>query len=244
MKTIATFGCSYTAGHGTFKKTWINWPAELSIIANDKIKIYNCAKGGTSIEYSLFALENFLKNYTPDIVLFQLTSPNRFTYIPDDQNEQNIFKTTSYYEYITRNIPKKEIFQDYKKLENHFLYTLNDSVQWGFITPGFTKSIHSNKVFANLYYRLVGQNKIDTTKNKAYSKYLKDILKDIPHLILSHDVDVTNPPYDIVDFNFKTILGEEYFDENVVDEGRHLSRPALQKLAKFIYSQLIEREYL
>jgi len=244
MKTIATFGCSYTAGHGTSKRRWINWPAELSLLLNDKIKLINCAKGGTSIDYSVHVLETFLKSYKPDIVLFQFTSPRRLSYLPNISPQDDIFDLLTYKEYVEKT-PCHENIKDYCNLTNYYKYWLKDNIEWGFITPGSTKSTFSNQKLAKHYYSSVGENRISYTTYNAYFLYIKTLLKDVPHLLLSHDatheslLDSNN-----IDIDFKTALGTEYFEQNIIDEGKHLSKKALAKVAKTVYNELQLRNAL
>lgn len=239
MKRIATFGCSYTAGHGPDLLKWVNWPTELSFLFNDNIEIYNCAKGGTSIDYSVHALESFLNYETPDLVLFQLSTPHRLTWISSD-SDLSFEDMYSINQYSNSNIVSdSEVFKNYKSLNNYYKVDLISN--WGFITPGSTSSPYSSNKLANAFYGTIGTNLIDKVKIKSLIHYIKThLLKDIPHLLLTHDgYDLFNMiGNNSIDLDFKTALGTEYFDNQIIDNGRHLSHNALQEIAKILYNKV------
>jgi hypothetical protein len=245
MKTIATFGCSYTAGHGTSGRRWVNWPCELAIMLNDQVKVVNCAKGGTSIDFSVHALETLLKEQSPDIVLFQVTSPSRFTFLPDIAPSKDIFDLLQYQEYLKKTKGHERVDRNYRELENMYRYVLKDDVEWGFFTPGNTTSPESDKKLAKLYYKNAGIDRLEYTKFNAYFNYIKTLCKDIPHLILSHDLSWDRlVDFEYIDIDFKVALGEDYFNSKVIDEGKHLSHVGIIQIAKLLNAEIQKRNLL
>ena len=230
MTCIATFGCSYTEG---ITGSDYNWPAELAML-NNNFEIYNCAKSGTSVDYSLHVLENFLKIKTPDIVLFQVTTPHRFTYITN--TESNIFEIKKY-------------------SENYYKFDIKDNKDLGFINAG-SMSLKNNmrrgftnaktiQEFALLYYKLAGKNVIDKTKFNAYFSYIKKLLKDIPHLIIAHDLSEDEwISSNFIDFDIRKRLSDPVFESYIIDNGRHISRDGLVNVAKLLLQEIEERNMI
>jgi len=242
MKKIAVFGCSYSAGHGTSLYRWINWPTELLLLNNDNFKLYNCALGGSSIDYSVFCLHKFLSVIKPDLVLFQFTTPLRYSWIPLRQQETNFNDFYNILTYKDLNIPTEEISTTkYMDLQNYNIVKIKRDVGWGFITPGSTTSPYSPIKFAKEFYGNVGDNMLDIPKLLSFVFYIKEfLLKNIPCLLLSHDKYSLNSYIDtgFLDLDFKEVLGEEYFEKNVIDEGKHLSHDAIKKIAEIINEKI------
>lgn len=242
MKTIAVFGCSFSAGHGLSNYKWINWPTELLLLNNDKHILYNCALPGSNIDYSMFALYNFLKYKKPDIVLFQFTFPLRHSWILLDEKLNSFNNLYNVVTYKDLNIPINEICTTkYLSLQNYNIVRLNQDVNWGYITPGSTNHLYSPIKFAEDFYTIIGDNLIDRVKFLSYIHYLKNsLLKDIPHLFLAHDKYFLEGYVntDFLDLDFKGVLGEEYFEKNVIDEGKHLSHEAIKKIAEIINERM------
>jgi hypothetical protein len=244
MKTIAIFGCSFTAGHGGTKRRWVNWPAEMAVYTHNKYKIVNCARGGTSMLYSVHMLETYLKNFpTPDLVLFQFTTDARVTWISDSYGENDYKKIFNYWKYYDFLKNQGSDVTKYKHLNNFYRIYPKEEVSFGFMTAG--GSIVGTEKLAKLYYGTIGRNLLTTTETSAMLSHVKYLCRDIPHMTIVHSGNLF--PYnkkdlvENIDIDFEKELGSQYFNENIIDDGHHLSEKALEKVGKIVYNKIVER---
>jgi len=247
MKTIAVFGCSFTAGHGGTKRRWVNWPAEMALHTNDEYKIVNCARGGTSMLYSLHMLDTYLKNFPkPDLVLFQFTTDARVSWISDHYGQKDYTKVFNVYPYLDFLEKEGSDTEKYGHLKNVYRMYPKDNVRFGFMTAG--GSIKGTEKLAKLYYGTVGRNLLTPTETDAMFSHVKFLCKDIPHLTITHSKRMYQVASDYminnIDLDFETELGGEYFWNNVIDDGKHLSEEAIEKIGKIVYDKCVERKYL
>lgn len=244
MKTVAIFGCSFTAGHGSTKRRWVNWPAEMAVHTHDKYKIVNCAKGGTSMLYSLHMLDTYLKNFPkPDLILFQFTTDARVSWIADCYGEQDYTKIFNYWKYYDFLQNQGSDVTKYKHIKNLYRLYPKDEVSFGFMTAG--GSIQGTEKLAKLYYGTIGRNLFTSTETDAMMSHMKVLCKDIPHITMTHSKKLYGVKSDYflnnIDIDFETELGTDYFFKNIIDDGRHLSEKALEKLGKIVYNKIVER---
>jgi hypothetical protein len=104
---ILCLGCSYTAGMPDDYYSW----SEFLATERPSDNVYNLAIGGSSLLFSIYLLEQFKEELNPDVIIFQITHPYRFTgfdklsldYIQDNnyyrlsphiRKEQKIFTVT------------------------------------------------------------------------------------------------------------------------------------------------------
>jgi len=74
MIDVGIFGCSFSSS--SYPNTWPNFFAENNL---NKFNVIDYAYPGTSIEYSIWRLEQFKKEYPKGKTIFQITGPNRHT---------------------------------------------------------------------------------------------------------------------------------------------------------------------
>jgi len=248
MKTIAIFGCSFTAGHGHNQRRWINWPAEMALYTNDEYKIVNCARGGTSMLYSVHMLDTYLKNFPrPDLVLFQFTTDARVSWVSDAYGEKDYTKV---FEYMTlREWLSREAHDDtdkYNYLRNVYRIYPRKEAPFGYMTAGGW--IDGADELAKLYYGTIGRNLFTPTESDAMMSHVKYLTRDIPCMTITQSKDfysVKSQHFkDNLDFSFDEALGKDYFENNIIDDGKHLSEQALQKLGKLVYLECKERKLL
>lgn len=80
---IATFGCSFTSGlkrEGGYN--WVNFYAK----KYPQHTFYNLAYPGSSLAFQIFLMKELKKRVQIDKVIFQITTPFRFTYFNDYKN--------------------------------------------------------------------------------------------------------------------------------------------------------------
>ena len=80
---IATFGCSFTSGlkrEGRYN--WVNFYAK----KYPQHTFYNLAYPGSSLAFQIFLMKELKKRVQIDKVIFQITTPFRFTYFNDYKN--------------------------------------------------------------------------------------------------------------------------------------------------------------
>lgn len=244
MKTIAVFGCSFTAGHGGTQRRWVNWPAELAIQTKDKHKIVSCARGGTSMEYSAFMLDYYLKNYPkPDLIIFQFTTLHRVSWIPNDEQKQykDLFDYWKYFDFLEN---QGSDTKKYGRLKNLYRLYPKENSDFGFMTSG--GSIQGTKKLARLYYGTTGFNIFENIRPAMVLSYIKELAGDIPLLTIIHTDAFYHDPNFIknIDINCRDAIGADFFDANIIDDGRHISEKALSKFARVIYNTCKEREIL
>jgi hypothetical protein len=247
MKTIAIFGCSFTAGHGVSLRRWVNWPAEMARYTNDSYKIVNCARGGTSMLYSLHMLDTYLKNFPkPDLVLFQFTTDARISWISDFYGEQDYTQIFDYLKLKDFLEKQGSPTDKYGHLDNFYRLYPKENVPFGFMTGG--GSIKGTEKLAKLYYKTVGRNLLTTTETDAMVGHVKTLCKDIPHLTMTHSKKLYSHKskffLDNIDLCFEEMLGTDYFKKSIIDEGKHISEKALEKLGKLMYNECKKRGYL
>lgn len=72
MIDVGVFGCSFSSNRD------LSWPRLLAD-KDERLNIFDYALPGTSLEYSLYQLNNFKKQYPRARTIFQMTSPYRIT---------------------------------------------------------------------------------------------------------------------------------------------------------------------
>lgn len=153
---IVCLGCSYTAGMPN--EDYYSWPEKLAHL-RPKDKIYNIAIGGSSLLLSIHLLHEFQKIITPDIIIFQITHPHRFTSIDKDFDIENSLCNT--------------IKDNYLRLDPYIRTTQKIMT----VTPGDTtmrwSKVYDKIKFAKQYYRyhsnILGNLAHDIFKKQAQS---------------------------------------------------------------------------
>jgi hypothetical protein len=79
---IAIFGCSFSRGVPEVSN-YDCWPRHLAK-AFPNVQIKNYAMSGSSLLYSLYALEKYKQQVRNAYTIFNITTPFRFDYIPQD----------------------------------------------------------------------------------------------------------------------------------------------------------------
>lgn len=242
IKKILVLGCSFSGGHGHTEERYFNWPAELALLTDDKYEIINAASGGSSIPYSMFILSKYLEEHTPDFVVFQFTLPYRKSWVhtPKDATKFNdIFEIITQREYMEGKYHVNVTPENYRydNLKNFKRIFYKPSItEYGFIAPG-NKHFASNNIknLYELYYGITGGDRIEEVVTNSYYSFVKNLLKDIPHLICAHQpyINQLNEfQKSLIDVVFSDILGgDEAFYKCVIDQGKHLNLKALKRIA-------------
>lgn len=204
-KRIAMFGCSWT--QGLEPHNYDNWVKYFSEMYPD-CSFFNYAAAGTSIVYHTHLLEQVTAKQKFDLVIFQITSPARFTWWKPHKINKMLYKQTpnlwaiesGYGKYVDRIntgtiTSKKFIGQDKKK----------------------------HKFGVEYYSRLTNEQIL--LDHKAYINYIKDKV-DFHFYHRSAYVDDAPSVYDT--------LGESNFNKFVIDSGDHFSKEGNQWQAKWI----------
>jgi hypothetical protein len=244
MKTINTFGCSWTQGIGTSPSEKDNWV----VIAASKTPEYNWlnwARAGSSLLYSTFLAESFNQYKTSnDFVILQITTPGRLTFwehaIFDKINNPNYFK------------PRK---RKGVSLHNYKESLLDDRYKFGNITQGDIPNGFSirrqNGTFyrdkpnlAKYYYSAVEREQffyewyiqVKHAINYAdfvyfheshpdnrlnYCRFTENIFADIPC--------------------FRDELGHDEYSKYQIDEGKHLNTQGNEILADWVLEKIKDK---
>jgi hypothetical protein len=207
--SIVCLGCSFTYGIGANKNNE-NWPYYLYKLLDEKYRVINMAHGGVSLLHSVYTLEYiFKKSLRPKFIFFQVTTPYRLT---------------------LRKSPIKE--KDFELVEGNFYMTGIDD-----IIPNSLGS--RNLKWMNKYYRDRDPEKdvLWETEHKSLLVYTKHMLEKHNHCLYSQEKEKIYESF--VDFSLREdAFGENYYSENVIDNGEHLSVQALQKQAEYMMTKM------
>ena len=214
---VICFGCSFTSGIDVSENS-LNWPYFLYLKDTNQ-RVVNFASPGSSFLYSVSLLEELclMKKFTPKFVFFQITNPYRMT-----------IKNKTLYE--------GEVIEHYK---NFYCYD-DDINQKNKITSG-----NMSEKWQENYFLAYDSDLSKHTHDRAQLIYIKHILKEIPHIIISQEVNksvdqlITNnnislPNVDLNVINF--FGGHEEYNQYTVDNGMHLGKEGLKKQADILYS--------
>lgn len=214
---VICFGCSFTSGINVSKNNLLNWPYFL-YLKNPDQRVVNFASPGSSFLYSVSLLEELcsMKKFTPKFVFFQITNPFRMT-----------IKHKTVYE--------GEIIEYHK---NFYCYDDNIDTKNKITSGSMTEKWHEN------YFLAHDSDFSKHTQDRAQLIYLKHLLKEIPHVIISQEVSKSvsqlkennNISLPDIDLNVVNLFGGlEKYNYYTIDNGMHLGKEGLEKQANALY---------
>lgn len=128
MIDVGIFGCSFSSNRN------LSWPRLLADKDN-RLNVFDYSLPGTSIEYSLYQLNNFKKEYPRARTIFQITSPYRITKVKGKNKilseTENYAKVRPHKEYVTgftvgdvgiKRAPLISLLESRIKLEDEKMY--------------------------------------------------------------------------------------------------------------------------
>jgi len=206
--SVVCLGCSFTYGVGS-NKNYENWPYFLYKKLKNQ-RVINMSHGGTSLLHAAFTLEYiFYNNLKPKFIFFQVTNPYRLT-LRQGQIKERDFELVDG--------------------ETDFYMTGIDT-----ITTNSLGDLKSR--WAKNYYiaRDPDTDVLWKTEHKAQLAYAKQMLENYDHCIYSQEKELMYDSF--VDFSLRgDVFSDEYYSQNVIDKGEHLSVKALEKQAE-IFSE-------
>ena len=206
--SVVCLGCSFTYGVGS-NKNYENWPYFLYKKLKNQ-RVINMSHGGTSLLHAAFTLEYiFYNNLKPKFIFFQVTNPYRLT-LRQGQIKERDFELVDG--------------------ETDFYMTGIDT-----ITTNSLGDLKSR--WAKNYYiaRDPDTDVLWKTELKAQLAYAKQMLENYDHCIYSQEKELMYDSF--VDFSLRgDVFSDEYYSQNVIDKGEHLSVKALEKQAE-IFSE-------
>lgn len=209
--SIVCIGCSFTYGVGSNKK-YENWPYFLYKKLKNQ-RVINMSHGGTSLLHAVFTLEYiFYNNLKPKFIFFQVTNPYRLT-LRQGQIKEKDFELVDG--------------------ETDFYMTGIDT-----ITTNSLGDLKSK--WAKNYYiaRDPDTDVLWKTEHKAQLAYAKQMLENYDHCIYSQEKELMYESF--VDFSLRgDVFSEEYYSQNVIDKGEHLSVKALEKQAEIFLEKYL-----
>jgi len=235
MKNLLLAGCSHSTGYGLDSST----PAWYDIIGEQfNYNITNVALNGSSVDYSIQSISDNIINKDYDLVIFQLTTLNRFT-LPVDGEAPFLYGDITNFQYNTNGL--------LHLCEAHHADAINDKINDFDIVPEIVKFIYQ-KVTLSRYHINSLINRIHFIQSFLDSKNIKLALvpyddydwgnksrRSIWNLEESKKIDKKY----YVDYPFMQWLKDNYNPEDYyIDKGFHLGAEG-QKL--FAYEYLIPR---
>lgn len=208
-KNIAVFGCSWS--QGISEDNFNNWVNHLSKKYSHH-KFYNFGTGGSSIVYHTHLLEQATKIKKFDTVIFQITSPGRFTWWKPHniirmltQQRENLWAIdNSHGKYVDRinigTIQSKKFFDSDRK---------------------------KHKFGIEYYSRLTDEQML--LDHKAYVNYIKDKVD----LYFYHRSALNTGEHSVYD-----TLGKVNFDKFTIDEGDHFGLDGIEWKSDWVESLL------
>jgi len=210
---IVCLGCSFTSGTTHDEPNWVTSLAK----KHPEHTFFNLALAGSSILYSIWILEEFLKTNKPDLIIFQLTHEGRVTYYKDQElDARGVFSfmnTVDNYNYI------------------RFPYHLVSCINYGTLNkdkshkhPLITEQLH----IAEMYYSYFSKSKMFDVEHRAFVHYAKSMAD-----VCFYHKDAGNNVDGII--TIEKVLGTEKFKEFVIDgPGNHFGQDGCDWQADFI----------
>jgi hypothetical protein len=219
MSKVVCVGCSFTAGT---KPNNPNWVRSLSKL-HPEHEFHNLALAGSSLLYSIWILEEFLKYNKPDLIIFQITNEGRLTYYKDDDIDRrgtfSFMNSEGNYNYI------------------FFPYNLVSCVHYG--TLGKDRScghplIDEQQQIAKLYYTHLSRKKIFEVEHRALVTHVKKISD-----VCFYHNDREDNDTDII--SIEKSLGTTRFRSFVEDDGDHFGQSGSDWQAEFISNNYMSK---
>jgi hypothetical protein len=185
---VYTFGCSYTYGYKDYDYNVTSWVEQLAK-QFPEVEFEDYSFPGTCIEYSLFLLDNVIKQKRPeDKIVFQFTPPYRYT---TWTNSDIFYDGNNRYKKISNYSKYKPEITDHleRYVCNDWLLHEND--------PTFS---NLDKRFFKLYYTKINQNK-ELSTYYAITEYVK---QHADYAFFQKDYYYHN--------NFKTVTTVRHYD--------------------------------
>ena len=204
---IVCIGCSFTHGI-TVNKAWDNWPFYLYQRLKGKTRVVNMALGGCSLMHSAYQLEYIQKKgIKPKFIFFQVTNPYRITF---------------------RRSPITEKDFELQQIGEDFYMTGVDHV--------VCNSVGNLKRNWLKHYYVERDPEYDvlwTTEHSALLHYITDMLQDYKHFMYSQEEYSEYRPW-VKRWLKDDLMPAQYYNDNIVDIGDHLSSQALSVQAKYL----------
>lgn len=229
---ILSVGCSWTYGTGVAANE--TYSAHLQDIY--KVPVINAGAPGTDIEYSIWSTYRLLKEYSPKLVLFQLTTLDRMTFSSD--GFQN-FLNGKYHDGSSQPI--------YKEDGNYIrLHGIGDNTIEYITVAGYMDSLNNKneksvaiKYFnERVVYGNLKQEKISMQLQllKAYLNLRNIDVVFFPWLHWHKEFSKTIDAVDIRQDSVVEFLGDEYY----VDKGFHINNEGHRRVAEEYISPMIK----
>lgn len=246
MKTINTFGCSWTAGIRKLNELDCNWP---TVFAHEHKDLYvqNWARAGSNVMLQASILDAFnrTKKTDNDITVFQITTQARLSFWGCHfyYNLDDCFK-------IIKNFD----------LVNYQHNTIGSWVDYGNVNVSdiskgysvFIKANETNKytvkpVLAEKYYEFLGEEQMMYEWSIAIEYVLKRA--DFVYFHVQHPDNMwggdpgRHPCHGLYSHIpcFIDEIGEENYNKWQIDDGRHLSPKGERVLADWVYDKIKDK---
>lgn len=235
MKTVNTFGCSWTDTNGIISRQQpnANWPM-IFAGKHPEIKVDNWARQGSSVIFSASILDAFNKiKSKDDITVFQITHHSRLSFWDCD---------------FYNNLSECVINNTHEIVNNYTSRRLKHKVNFGNITPGDLQAGFSLKVL---------NGKDTKVKAKHADWYYKGLGKQQALFEWSLAIEYVISRADFVYFHFfhpdnyadmqekyshipcfRDEIGHDTYNDWVIDEGNHLGPQGNEVLADWIYEKI------
>jgi hypothetical protein len=223
---ILCLGCSWTAGINAQPYNWVEALAKIT----PEHTFYNFALCGSSLLHSIWILETTLKQQWDiikigkiDKVIFQVTNEGRLTYYKNLDNVRladYVEKSKTISNYNILNLPWQQICQ----------------LNYGVLHPENASIHHSswNEIykFATDYYSKLTRHQHFDIEHKALVEYARS---HSDFMFLHRRDDIGIPQIDSI----QDILGDDQFNNFVIDNGGHFNILGANWQASYIKSLLL-----
>jgi hypothetical protein len=218
MKQIAAFGCSFTQGIPPYYHSWTREFADVY----KEYSIDDYSKGGSSVKWSVSQLLKYNNKNIDSFKIFQVTTPYRITI---ETESLDCCRET--------------------RTENHTMY--NTELAIILITMGINFNNtriyrHISKKLASAIHKILYTYMDISLEELEWAMYIKYAMKNSDFLFFHREDDRQRfldffPEYTNLN-SVENMLGKKYFRKHVFDNGDHLDKEAVQKVATWIKTQI------
>ena len=231
-KKLLVIGCSFSK-YKEYEKI-LTWPKILS----EKINwtIYNSSMQGNSLQNQIYQLDYYLKKYDFDFIIFQATTALRGSYVIDEKK------------YVKEMSNFRQLSENY--FTNFYIYSYR--YMYNFTASPMEGKDNREKKFINMHLDNIAYNVnffYPVFIGLLYEIYRRLQESKIPYIYYCHlplyasiesQKKVVNFPH--IDFCLKEKLGEEKFNNFVVDNGNHFNKEGNYLLVnEYLYPLLLSK---
>lgn len=229
---ILSVGCSWTYGTGVAASE--TYSAHLQDMLN--VPVINAGAPGTDIEYAIWSTYRLVKEYSPKLVLFQLTTLDRMT-----------FSTNGFQNFLNKKYHNGDQQTIYKESGQYIrLKGIGNNSNEYITVAGYLEAL-DNKTEKNIAIKYFNENVVyGNLKQEKISMQLQMLkayldLKGIkivffPWLHWHNEFAKTLDPISIRQDSVVEFLGDGYY----VDKGFHISNEGHALVAKNYIAPMIE----